>query len=128
MPFGTALSVHRRRTTRQKIDNPAKEDFSGFRVVLKNRIAGETIHLSAGTDAASETPVGYWWDFLDGTSANGTKVSHAYTRPSALSIRLTVDGVDGVPFVETFSLKVGGNLTAFPDLTGHRRFPDPTDR
>jgi alpha-galactosidase len=89
--------------------------------------AGETIRLSADTEATGVPAVGCHWDFGDGTSANGPKVSHAYTRATNFTIRLTVDGVDGVPFVQTFSVKVSGNLTGFPDLTGHRRFPDPTD-
>jgi len=90
--------------------------------------AGGTIHLSAETEAAGVPAVEYHWDFGDGTSANGVRVSHTYTRPANFTIRLTVDGVDGVPFVQTFSVKVNGNLRAFPDLADHRRFPDPTDR
>ena len=90
--------------------------------------AGETIHLSAQTEAAGVPAVGYRWDFGDGTSASGARVSHAYTRAANFKIRLTVDGVDGVPAVQSFSVKVAGNLKAFPNLSDNRRFPDPTDR
>ena len=90
--------------------------------------AGETIHLSAHTEAGGVPAVGYRWDFGDGTSANGAKVSHAYTRAADFTIRLTVDGVDGVPAVQSFSVKVTGNLKAFPNLSDNRRFPDPSDR
>ena len=89
--------------------------------------ASETIHLSAQTDPAGVPAVDYHWDFGDGTSANGSKVSHAYTRAAQFTIRLIVDGVDGVPAVQSFSVKVTGNLKAFPKLTDNRRFVDSTD-
>ncbi len=90
--------------------------------------AGETIHLSAQAEASGVSAVGYRWDFGDGTSANGARVSHTYTRATNFAIRLTADGVDGVPAVQAFSVKVTGNLKAFPNLSDNRRFPDPSDR
>jgi alpha-galactosidase len=90
--------------------------------------AGETIRLSAQTEAAGVPAVEYHWDFGDGTSATGPKVSHAYTRAGQFSIRLTVDGVDGLSTVQNFSVKVTGNLSALPNLSDNRRFADPTDR
>lgn len=90
--------------------------------------AGETIHFTAQAEASGVPAVGYRWDFGDGTSANGAKVSHAYTRAANFSVRLTVEGVDGVPAVHDFSVKVTGNLRALPNLSDNRRFPDPTER
>jgi len=90
--------------------------------------AGEVIQLSAQTEASGVPAVEYRWDFGDGTSANGPKVSHAYTRAANFTIRLTAEGVDGVPAVQDFSVKVTGNLSGFPNLSDNRRFPDPTDR
>jgi hypothetical protein len=90
--------------------------------------AGETIHLSAQAEPTGVPAAGYRWDFGDGTSANGARVSHAYTRAANFTIRLTVDGVDGVAAVHDFSVKVTGNLKAFPNLSDNRRFPDPSDR
>jgi hypothetical protein len=89
--------------------------------------AGETIHLSAQTEANGVPAVEYRWDFGDGTSANGPKVSHAYTRSAPFNIRLTVDGADGVPAVQSFSVNVSGKLRVLPSLTDNRRFIDPTD-
>jgi chitodextrinase len=85
------------------------------------------MHLSAQTDAAGVPAVEYHWDFGDGTSANGARVSHAYTREANFTIQLTVDGMDGVPSVQSFSVKVSGNLRALPNLMDSRRFLDPTD-
>jgi hypothetical protein len=89
---------------------------------------GETIQLSAETDVAGVPAVEFRWDLGDGTSASGPNVSHAYTRAAPFTIRLTVDGIDGVPAVQNFSLKVTGNLRALPNLTDNRRLLDSTDR
>jgi hypothetical protein len=90
--------------------------------------AGESIQLSAQAQAAGAPAVGYRWDFGDGTSASGPKVSHAYTRAGDFKVRLTVDGVDGIPAVQNFSIKVTGNLKRLPNLSDNRRFPDPNER
>jgi hypothetical protein len=88
---------------------------------------GETIHLTAQTDDEGVPALEYHWDFGDGTGASGPKVSHAYTRAAAFTIRLTVDGVDGVPTVQNFSVNVTGDLRALHNLTDNRRFQDPND-
>jgi hypothetical protein len=93
--------------------------------------AGEPIifsALSAQAAAGGVPAVGYHWDFGDGASADSSKVSHAYTRAGEFTIRLTVDGVDGVPAQKDFSVKVTGNLKAHSNLTDNRRFVEPTDR
>jgi alpha-galactosidase len=93
--------------------------------------AGETIilsALSATAEAGGVPAVAYHWDFGDGTNADSAKVSHAYTRAGEFTIRLTVDGVDGVPAQKDFSVKVTGNLKAHSNLTDNRRFVEPTDR
>jgi len=91
---------------------------------------GETIvlsALSAQAEAGGVPAVAYHWDFGDGTSADGPKVSHAYTSAGEFTIQLTVDGVDGVPAHQDFSVKVTGNLRVHSNLTDNRRFVEPTD-
>ena len=90
--------------------------------------AGERINLLAQAGPDGVPAVAYHWDFGDGTSADGPKASHCYTRAADFAIRLTVDGVDGVPAQQIFSIKVTGNLRATPSLTENRRFVEPTDR
>ena len=90
--------------------------------------AGEMINLSAQAGADGVPAVAYHWDFGDGTSADGSKSSHAYTRAADFTIRLTVDGVDGIPAQQTFSIKVTGALRATPSLIDNRRFVEPPDR
>ena len=89
--------------------------------------AGEIIHFWAQSEIAGAPGLSYRWDFGDGTGASGSKVSHAYTRAAQFTVRLTVDGVDGVPAVRNFPVKVTGNLTAFPKLSDNRRYQEPTD-
>jgi alpha-galactosidase len=92
---------------------------------------GETITvsaLSAQAEARGVPAVAYHWDFGDGTSADSPKVTHAYTSAGEFTIRLTVDGLDGVPAHKNFSVKVTGNLKAHSNLTDNRRFVEPTDR
>jgi hypothetical protein len=89
--------------------------------------AGDTIHLAAQTEGSGVPAVEYRWDFGDGTSASGAKVSHAYTRAAPFTISLTVDGVDGVPAVQSFTVNVTGDLRALHNLTDNRRYQDPTD-
>jgi alpha-galactosidase len=93
--------------------------------------SGETMTVSAFSKQANDggvPAVAYHWDFGDGTSADSQKVSHAYTRAGNFTIRLTVDGVDGIPAQKDFSVKVTGNLRAHSNLTDNRRFIEPTDR
>jgi alpha-galactosidase len=89
--------------------------------------AGETIHLAAETEGVGVPALEYHWDFGDGTSASGPKVTHAYTRAAPFTIRLTVDGVDGVPTVQSLSVNVTGDLRALHNLIDNRRFQEPTD-
>ena len=89
---------------------------------------GDTINLSAQAEAGGVPALAYHWDFGDGTSADGPKVSHAYTRAGDFTVWLTVEGVDGVPAQKNFSVKVTGNLKAHSKLTDNRRFVEPTDR
>ncbi len=89
---------------------------------------GETIGLSAQAGVDGVPAVAYQWDLGDGTSADGSKTSHAYTTAGDFAVRLTVDGVDGVPAQQTFSIKVTGTLRALPSLNENRRFVEPTDR
>ena len=64
------------------------------------------------------------WDFGDGTSAEGARSAHAYTRPADYLVRLTVTGVDGLSTELEFPVKVTGVLHAFPTLSTNRREAD----
>jgi alpha-galactosidase len=89
--------------------------------------AGETFSLSAEAESSRAPAVNYVWDFGDGTTADGPKVSHAYTRAANFTVHLAVQGIDGLSAEQNFSVKVTGNLHAYPNLLDNRRFRDPAD-
>jgi hypothetical protein len=88
---------------------------------------GDTFQMSAQTASRGVPAIGYRWDFGDGTGASGPRVSHAYTRAGQFTIRLTVDGLDGVAAAQTFFVNTGSHLRAFPSLRDNRRYVDPAD-
>jgi len=90
--------------------------------------AGETIAFSAQTDPGGVPALGYHWDFGDGTTSQGSNVSHCYTRAADFMVRLTVDGPDDMPYEHSFSVKVNGELKPHPQLPANRRFEQPTDK
>jgi hypothetical protein len=71
--------------------------------------------------------LGYHWDFGDGTAADGAQTSHAYSTNGDFTVRLTVDGLDGVPFGQSFPVKVTGEM-AQPDIRKNRRYVERPDR
>jgi alpha-galactosidase len=89
--------------------------------------SGEAFALSAQADASGVASIGCAWDFGDGITAEGPKVSHTYTREGTFTVRLTVPGIDGAAATQTFPIKVTGDLHAFPNLLDNRRFRDPAD-
>lgn len=83
---------------------------------------GERVSFTA-TAAEGVPALTYHWDFGDGTAADGKTQEHSYTLARTYAIRLTADGVDGVPAHATFSLVVQGEAAQGPP----RRYVDPTD-
>jgi len=96
--------------------------------VPSSAAAGETIIFSAQSGSDGVPAVEYHWNFGDGTSADGPQAAHAYTRAGDFDVRLTVDGLDGLPAQQAFSIKVTSNLKATPQLTDNRRFVELTER
>jgi alpha-galactosidase len=90
--------------------------------------AGETIIVSATADPEGIPALGYHWDFGDGTTSEGPKVSHCYTRAADFTIRLKVDGPDDAPYEQSFSIGVSGELKPHPQLRSNRRFEQPADK
>jgi alpha-galactosidase len=90
--------------------------------------AGETVSFSAQADPDGVPALGYHWDFGDGTTSEGTKVSHCYTRAGDFAVRLKVDGPDDVPYEQNFTIAVTGELKPHPDLRLNRRFAQPADK
>jgi hypothetical protein len=88
---------------------------------------GVPIKLSAQAQPAGVPALAYHWDLGDGTRADGPQISHAYTRNADFIVRLTVDGLEGVPTRQSFPVKVTGALPQ-PDVSRNRRYVEPSDR
>jgi alpha-galactosidase len=88
---------------------------------------GVMFDLSAQADEDGAPALSYSWDFNDGITQTGRKVTHTYTTPGTYEIRLTAPGIDGVSYTKPFTVKVDGALHAFPNLLDNRRFRDPAD-
>ena len=67
----------------------------------------------------------YRWDFGDGTSEQGRQVVHAYTMSGTYTVRLTVDGVDGVPAEKQMSILVNGTEEIGPPTRYQEEEPNP---
>jgi alpha-galactosidase len=88
---------------------------------------GAKFDLSAEADADGVPALSYSWDFSDGITQTGRKVTHTYTVPGTYEVHLTAPGIDGVAYTKTFTVKVDGTLHGYPNLLDNRRFRDPAD-
>ena len=94
--------------------------------VPENASTGHDLELSATADPNGVPALAYYWDFGDGTGAEGERVPHTYTLAGTFTVRLRVDGVDGVAAEKSFSIRVSGPLRTRFDLEGNHRYVDPT--
>jgi len=86
---------------------------------------GETIKLRAVPEASGVPALSCHWDFGDGTTAGGCEAAHTYTRAAAYKVRLTVDGVDGIPAEMDFAVAVRGTPNSAFHLLENRRYVEP---
>jgi alpha-galactosidase len=56
----------------------------------------------------------YHWIFGDGTSEDGRQVTHTYTRAGNFTVKLVVDGMDGIAAEKTATVAVSGAVTLPP--------------
>jgi alpha-galactosidase len=82
---------------------------------------GKNAGFSAEPGDNGVAALSYRWDFGDGTDTEGTSVHHAYTHTGRFTVRLTGDGIEGVPFAKSFEVQVAGTIdTIFrPELYEH---------
>jgi hypothetical protein len=81
--------------------------------------------LSASCDPAGVPVLSYHWDFGDGTTADGLRATHTYTRTGTFSIKVTAQGVDGLPANGTISVGVTGTLDPQFHFTENQRYVEP---
>jgi hypothetical protein len=85
----------------------------------------EALAFSAQAREDGVPALAYHWDFGDGTTADGQRAAHAYTRDADFNVQLTADGLDGIAAHQSFTVKVTGALAAAGDVLQNRRYVEP---
>jgi alpha-galactosidase len=70
--------------------------------------AGDTAQFAAEVDSTGGPAIAYQWDFGDGTTSVEPMPKHAYTHAGDFTVKLRVDGLDGIPSKESVQIKVSG--------------------
>ncbi|HET7099682.1 MAG TPA: PKD domain-containing protein, partial [Terriglobia bacterium] len=86
---------------------------------------GDALKLQAVVAANSVPALSYHWDFGDGTTASGRVVTHAFTRAADYNVKLTVDGMDGLPAEKGMTVAVHGAMKTAFHLLENRRYVGP---
>ena len=84
--------------------------------------AGETVSFSATISNSSDPVLSYQWDFGDGVSLKGFKVTHAYTHEGSYAVKLTALGLDGLTAVDSSQLQVSGAIATRFVPTENQRY------
>jgi alpha-galactosidase len=85
---------------------------------------GKPATFSAHSAAEGVPALSYRWDFGDGTTAEGSSVTHSFTHVGSFTVQLRVDGIEGLPFEKNLPLSVTGAIDVIfrPDL--YQRFAE----
>jgi PKD repeat protein len=71
---------------------------------------GKPENFSAEAAADGIPVLEYHWEFGDGTNLSGREVRHTYTRRGNFTVKLTGEGIDGVPFEKTVQVEASGRF------------------
>jgi alpha-galactosidase len=75
---------------------------------------GEDLKFTCATASDGVPALACHWAFGDGTSEDGRQVTHTYTRAGRFTVKLIVDGVDGIPAEKSATVEVSGTVTLPP--------------
>jgi alpha-galactosidase len=87
--------------------------------------AGENLTFSAVAAADGVPAISYMWNFGDGVSVEGAKVTHTYTTSGDHNVEVMVEGVDGIPAKKVLKVRVNGTLHTPFQLENSRRYNRP---
>lgn len=79
---------------------------SGTTVVLESDQNAALTFDASGSKSLDGSPLTYTWDFNDGTSSTGEKVTHRYVLPGKTLVELIVTDAHGAKAVETMNIGV----------------------
>jgi alpha-galactosidase len=74
----------------------------------------ENIKLVCNVESSGVPALAFHWDFGDGTTQDGRRVQHTYTKEGNYQIKLAVEGVDGVSAEKTAPISVSGEIKLAP--------------
>jgi len=74
----------------------------------------EVLNFVGAADSSGVPALAYHWNFGDGTSEDGRQVHHAYTKAGNFTVRLKVDGIDGLPAEKSATVSVNGDIVIPP--------------
>ncbi|MCL5670007.1 MAG: PKD domain-containing protein, partial [Acidobacteria bacterium] len=94
----------------------------------KTAQTGDAIKLRAVAAEDGVPALSYHWDFGDETTASGKEVTHAFTRAAKYNVKLTVDGMDGLPAKKETTIVVQGALKTAFHLLENRRYVEPGNK
>ena len=89
-------------------------------------VVGMTAELSAQSDPNGTPALRYVWQFGDGTSGEGMKVEHTFTRAGDFRIRLHVEGLDGIALDKLVPVVVTGKINTRFDPASKQRLTTGT--
>jgi alpha-galactosidase len=87
--------------------------------------AGTTLTFKADAVSPESPGLACHWEFGDGTSSDGTEVRHAYTRPGAYQVTVTVTGLDSVTNRKTLAVAIAGEISTRFDPLQKQRAESP---
>ncbi len=88
--------------------------------------SGDTVVFEATTETPTVPVLSYHWDFGDGVSLAGARVSHTYTEPGSYSVGLTAVGLDGLSAEDKFHITVTGSMSTAFRPAESRRYCNPS--
>lgn len=108
------------------VDNSVSEIVPAFAVhASTSSKAGEAVGFS-GSAGPEESPVlQYKWSFGDGVSAEGVKVSHAYTLAGNYTVTVTATGLNGRTHQQTLEVSVTGFVPTTFNPSDKVRYHEP---
>jgi chitodextrinase len=74
----------------------------------------DDVKLAASADPKGVPALSYRWDFGDGTMQQGRRVSHSFDKAGKYTVRLKVEGVDGIPAEKEVTITVNGEREIGP--------------
>jgi hypothetical protein len=107
------------------IDASAPETAPAFDIHgATNAQAGVLSQLNAAASNTDVPVLEYNWDFGDGVSADGTDVSHAYTRAGQYTVTVTAMGLNRRTTKKTLVIAIKGTVPTEYDPAAKQRYHD----